>query len=288
MTALFRVKQAAIITQLQDLGRFGQMDIGFSQSGPMDDAAFAANNRLLGNAENAAQLEIAPGGLALEVLAETTLAIAGAYAMPTLDGKPLVNFHSYTAHAGQELRFGFAKHGQYCYLAVKNGFAGEALLNSLSTCARLQIFPLQISKNTLLCGTPETAANQGLARKEIPDYLNHELFVLPSYQYAQFSAETRARFTSQDYRIVTSDRMGTLLEAGQPLSYDGGELLSEGIVPGSIQLTHAGQPIVLQKDAQTIGGYPKIGVLTPESRSRLAQHRAGERVKFTFLDDAEN
>ncbi len=285
MTALFRIREAALVTQLQDLGRFGHMALGFPQSGAMDELAFAVNNRLLDNPKNAVQLEIAPGGSILEVLADATIAIAGAYANPTLEGKPLVNFHSHHVKEGQELRIGFPRLGQYCYLAVKGGFHCPSILDSGSTCARIDLFPRRLGCGSVLESLTDerSVVERGMARQALPDYRDGTFEVSPAYQYAAFSERIRERFVTQRYRVRASDRMGTLLYGELPLSFAGGELLSEGIVPGAIQITNEGQPIVLHKDAQTIGGYPKIGVLTGESRSRLAQCTNGREVRFRFL-----
>ena len=285
MTVLFRIIQPAALTQFQDLGRFGHMALGFPQSGPMDELAFAANNRLLDNPENAVQLEIAPGGVILAVLGEATIALAGAYAHPTLDGKPLVNFHSHRVRGGQELRMGFPRSGQYAYLAVKGGFRVPLFLGSGATCARIGIFPQRLCRGSVLESAADErfAREQGIPRREIPDYRDDTFNVLPSYQYPEFSEAIRARFVAQRYRVRMTDRMGTLLCGGTPLSFAGGEPLSEGIVPGAIQVSNEGQPIVLHKDAQTVGGYPKIGVLTAESRSRLAQCPSGREVRFRFV-----
>ena len=131
--ALFRVIRTAPLTQLQDAGRFGHLHLGFSHSGPMDESAFAINQQLFGDDGSSAQLEFAPGGLMLEVLADVTIAISGAYMQPLLNGKPLVNFCAHQLKQGDRLDFGFAKRGIYAYLAVKGGFAGR--VRSVHACA---------------------------------------------------------------------------------------------------------------------------------------------------------
>lgn len=286
MSAVIKIIQPAILTQLQDLGRFGHMHRGISVSGAMDEPAFLANNRLLGNDPNAAQLEIAPGGLILEFLADTTAAIAGAYANPTLDGKPLINYHSFHAKAQQQLRLSYPKTGQYSYLAIAGGFAAPKILGSRATCQRLGLIPLAIQRNTILTrhdNPPHPAPRpQGLRWHEYPERETQTIAVQPAYQYAEFSPEAKHLFTQQTWRVQQTDRMGTLLTGAEGVSWQGGELLSEGIIPGAIQISNNGMPIVLQKDAQTIGGYPKIGLLDSEARSQLAQMRSGESLRFTF------
>lgn len=282
-TPLLKIRQPALLTQLQDLGRFGQMHRGISISGAMDDIAFTLNNQLLGNDPNAAQLEIAPGGIHIEILADTTIAIAGAYANPTLDNKPLTNYHSYRVRVGQQLRMTYPKNGQYSYLAIAGGFHAEPILGSRSTCARLALNPLPITRGTILHGTPDpNRPEHGIRWKDLPNRQENRLTVIPAYQYDSFSEEARTQFTAQHWKIKSSDRMGTLLTAPQGITWTAGELRSEGIMTGAVQISNNGMPIILQKDAQSIGGYPKIGVLTNESRAQLAQIRAGEMVRFEF------
>ncbi|MBV7433924.1 biotin-dependent carboxyltransferase family protein [Cardiobacteriaceae bacterium TAE3-ERU3] len=282
--ALFRVIRTAPLTQLQDAGRFGHLHLGFSHSGPMDESAFAINQQLLGDDGSSAQLEFAPGGLMLEVLADVTIALSGAYMQPMLNGKPLVNFCAHQLKQGDRLDFGFAKRGIYAYLAVKGGFAAAPILGSRSSTARLNLHAQQVQSGTVLRGSGEVLAEaQGWPRKDIPDYQCDTLEVIPACQYEQFSAEMRELFSTQTYRVSTGDRMGTRLQGDSAISYDHGELLSEGLVPGAIQITREGQPIVLQKDAQSIGGYPKIGVLTEASRSLLAQMNNGRELQFRFV-----
>lgn len=270
--------------QLQDLGRFGQMHLGFSHSGAMDSLAFALNNELLDNSPNATQLEVALGGLVLRALNPCTLAISGAYAKAQLNGKPLVNFHSVTLAKNDKLTFAYAARGLYIYIAVKSGFSAPAILNSSATTKRLSIFPGGVLKEHSvlfsLGSNPLLKQDIGIKRHRLPDYSRRHIEVIPAYQYQQFSAQALHDFCRQAYRIEQSDRMGTRLSGTTPLVYNGEELLSEGLIPGAVQVTHEGQPIVLQKDAQTIGGYPKIGLLDDENRSLLSQIPSGHEVYF--------
>ncbi|MGY0398598.1 MAG: 5-oxoprolinase subunit C family protein [Ostreibacterium sp.] len=285
MSVLFVIEKLALMVQYQDLGRFGYLHQGFSHSGAMDETAFAINNRLLGNDENAPQLEIALGGLQLSVIADCTIAISGAYLKPMLNNKPLVNFATCRVLQGDILSFGFAQSGQYLYLAVSGGFTVSPFLGSCSTTKRLNIAPggaLQIG-DLLSGGTGLGIKLHGEPRHCLSDFQHNIIEVIPAYQHPAFSAESRQHFISQAFTIQASDRMGTRLSANTPISWTKGELLSEGIVPGAVQILPDGNPIVLQKDAQSIGGYPKIGVVPSASRSLLAQMPVGRKVWFQFV-----
>lgn len=283
--ALFQIAGLAPITQYQDSGRKGYLHNGFSHSGAMDSMAFAMNNALLGNTDEATQLEIAPGGLQLNVLADCQVALTGAYLNVVCNDEPLINFAVNRLSAGDKLRFGFSRHGQYAYLGVVGGFAVTPFLDSTATTKRLSIFPGgQLNVGSILSGKDGLELPAAFTkRNRLPDYQATLLEVYPTYQYADFSPQVRQQFIRQAFTVSATDRMGTRLQAEQAVSYNGGELLSEGIIPGAIQVPPDGNPIVLQKDAQSIGGYPKIGVLTEASRSLLAQKSVGKKVGFRFI-----
>lgn len=289
MNDLFVIEKLAVLTQYQDLGRFGHLHHGFSHSGPMDEVAFRINNRLLGNDDNATQLEVALGGLQLTALAGCTIAISGAYLSPMLNGKPLVNFCACRVEVGDVLTFAFVDSkrlaGQYAYLAVAGGFAVTPILGSSATTQRLAIFPGgELQPGKVLIGKAGALITQlqGEPRQYLPKYRHPIIEVIPAGQYELFSVAAKRRFTEQAFTVTASNRMGTKLTAAETIDYRGKELLSEGLIPGAVQIPPDGNPIVLQKDAQSIGGYPKIGWVAEPYRSLLAQVAAGQKVWFRF------
>lgn len=288
MNELFLIEKLAVLTQYQDLGRFGYLHQGFSHSGPMDETAFRINNRLLGNDDNATQLEVALGGLQLTALADCTIAISGAYLNPTLNGKPLVNFCACRVAAGDVLGFAFVDPkrlaGQYAYLAVVGGFVVPPVLGSSATTQRLAVFPGgELKPGQVLAGKSTALTRlQGEPRQHLPRYRNPVIEVIPACQYEQFSVVAKRQFTEQVFTVTASNRMGTKLAADETIDYQGNELLSEGLLPGAVQVPPDGNPIVLQKDAQSIGGYPKIGLVVEPARSVLAQIPVGQPVRFQF------
>jgi len=288
MAELFRITRLAPLTQFQDMGRYGHLSVGFSLSGAMDSTAFALNNELLGNASRATQLEIAPGGLELLALSDCVVAISGTYANPCLNGQPLVNFCCHRIVAGDVLSFGFSKLGLYSYLAVSGGFDVVPFLGSTATTRRIGIFPDRgkplVKGSVLSGGRGLDIALRGIPRQMLPHYAGNVIEVVPAYQYEYFSRDVSRQFATVPFTVKMSDRMGTRLSCLTPLTYAGDELLSEGVMVGAVQIPPDGQPIVLQRDAQSIGGYPKIGVIPEKSRSLLAQMAVGRTLRFTWLD----
>ncbi|MFS2124932.1 biotin-dependent carboxyltransferase family protein [Pseudomonas sp. Pseusp97] len=271
---------------LQDGGRQGWQRQGVSPGGPVDKHAAAWANRLLGNTQGMPLLEIALGGLELEVLADTWLALTGAELPATLDGEPLPGWSRFRVGVGQRLKLGFARAGQRAYLAAAGGFQAAPILGSVSTQTREKLGGLAGNGQPLAAGDLLECAALGerFARGARvpwpyrPDYREPPpLRVLPGPD--AFSKEQRQGFFEQPWQVSPqSDRMGVRLR-GEALSAPRRQW-SLGIVEGAIQVPPDGQPIILLADRQTMGGYPLLGVLHPLDIGRLAQCPAHSQVQF--------
>jgi len=271
---------------LQDGGRQGWQHLGVAPGGPVDKNAAAWANRLLGDAPGVPLLEIALGGVELEVQADTWLALTGAELPATLDGEPLPGWSRFRARPGQRLKLGFARAGQRAYLAAAGGFDAKPILGSVATQMREKLGGLAGKGQPLVAG--DLLECPGLGERFVrgasvpwpfrPDYRETPaLRVLPGPD--TFSAEQRQAFFGQHWQISPqSDRMGVRLR-GEALSAPRRQW-SLGIVEGAIQVPPDGQPIVLLADRQSMGGYPLLGVLHPLDIGRLAQCPAHSEVQF--------
>ncbi|MCB5162989.1 biotin-dependent carboxyltransferase family protein [Marinomonas algarum] len=291
----FKVIKPGLLALLQDLGRHGHQSIGLTTGGPMDEVAFRWANALLDNTPNAAQIEITFGMLSLEAQADTSIAITGADLGATLNGKSIMPWQTYPMRKGDLLAFHQPIWGLRAYLAVKGGFLCEPILGSVATVLREKIGGLTGKGDKLQKGdvltypTGLSHQQRSVPRRAIPNYGLKEIAVILGYQYQSFSPLERAHFFSSDYGISSnSDRMGYRLEGNAINSATKG-IISEGIAYGAIQIPKDGQPIVLLRDRQTIGGYPKIGCVTRISGSILAQQKPGDVIQFTpiTVDQAE-
>ncbi|KJK01595.1 allophanate hydrolase [Pseudomonas sp. 21] len=271
---------------LQDGGRQGWQHLGVSPGGPVDKQAAAWANRLLGNTPGVPLLEIALGGVELEVQADTWLALTGADVPATLDGEPLPGWSRFRAGVGQRLKLGFARAGQRAYLATAGGFHAPSILGSVATQTREKLGGLAgngqpLAADDLLecaaCGERFTRG-ASVPWPYRPDYRETPtLRVLPGPD--AFSEEQRQAFFEQRWQVSPqSDRMGVRLR-GEALSAPRRQW-SLGIVEGAIQVPPDGQPIVLLADRQSMGGYPLLGVLHPLDIGRLAQCPAHSEVRF--------
>lgn len=289
-TSAFKVIQAGPLASLQDAGRFGVRHLGITQGGAIDLHAWAWANYLVANPWGAAAVEITFGGLKLEAITDVQLALAGADLGATLDGKPMQTWTALQMRTGQTLAFSTPRNGLRAYLAVAGGFQGESLLGSLSGVAREKLGGHSGDGKQLALGdilhAQQSAGDSPTETRQIPateklDYSRPALldFILGA-QAEYFSGVSLFEFFNQSWTVDNrSDRMGIRLN-GPVLKCSINNLVSEGLTLGAVQVPPDGQPIVLLNDRQTIGGYPRLGTLTPLSCARLAQCLPGQQVSF--------
>lgn len=285
MSALL-IEASTPLCLLQDAGRFGVRHLGVTQGGAVDWVSMSWANHLLGNALDAAVIEITLGGLTLLAEQDCCLALAGADLGVMLDDRPLAPWRSFFVRKGQCLRFTQPILGARAYLAAPGGFDAPSVLGSCASVVREELGGLDglgkpLAKEDRLSYSGSAFALQTLADKLIPDFdLNTPLDVVLGAQIGQFSGVSLFDAFNSDWTLDSrADRMGIRL-LGPELVYLGKPMISEGIPLGAIQVPPDGQPIVLLNDRQTIGGYPRLGALTPLSLARLAQRLPGTTVRF--------
>jgi len=284
------VRQPGLLSLLQDRGRFGRAALGLTTGGPLDPLAAGVANRLLENEANATLIEVSFGGLELLIEGEAQVAVTGASLPLTLNGQERPLWTTLSLEDGDCLALGFSEVGCRTYLAVRGGFAVAQSFGSTATVPREGIGGLDggpLKPGDRLPIHPATAVD---ARSVVPVHrprYHHRatVRVIPGYQQQDFPRLEQRRFFGSEYRISDrSDRMGYRLE-GPAIACDVQGILSEGIVPGAIQVPADGQPIVLLNDRQTIGGYPKIGAALSLDCAALAQLRPGNIVNFTPVSE---
>lgn len=282
-----RVLRPGPLSLLQDAGRVGWQHLGVSPGGVQDGHAAAWANRLLGNAWGTPLLEIALGGMELRAEAEVWLALAGAEARIEVDGRVVPNWSRFALRAGQRLKIGFAASGQYLYLAAAGGFAAEPVLGSISTQVREELGGLDgagaalVEGDLLACAGGAFACAASVPWPYRPDYrATPVLRVITGGDAVAFSEAALAAFFGQVWQLAPqSDRMGARLR-GEPLVAPVRQW-SLGVARGAIQVPPDGQPIILQADRQTMGGYPVLGWLHPLDQWRLAQCQTRQNLHFT-------
>lgn len=284
----FRVSRAGPLALLQDAGRFGVRHLGVTQGGPADLHAWAWANYLTGNAWGTAALEITFGGLELEAERDLTIALTGADLGIRHNRQPAAMWRTLAIRAGDTLTFGTPVNGLRTYLAVAGGFRGDTVLGSSACVVREQLggFDGQgtsLQKGDTLTVNPTEAApmDRIAPDSEQRDYRQTTtLDLLPGAQIAAFAGKSLFDAFNAQWQVdQRADRMGVRL-TGPILRCNIGSLVSEGISLGAVQVPPDGQPIALLNDRQTIGGYPRLGNLTPLAASLLAQCMPGQTVRL--------
>ncbi len=284
----FHVERAGPLALLQDAGRFGVRHLGVTQGGPADLHGWAWANYLAGNTWGTPALEITFGGLKLVAGQVLTVAIAGADLTAKHNNKPLPLWRTVTLKKGDQLTFGTPVNGLRAYLAVAGGFAADPVLGSVSCVVREKLGGFNGQGNRLENGNQLMVTNteshnpeREAPTHERPDYSSPAtLNLLTGAQIASFTGRSIFDAFNAGWRVDNrADRMGVRL-TGPKLHCNIESLVSEGISLGAIQVPPDGQPIALLNDRQTIGGYPRLGNLTPLAASRLAQCQPGQVVKL--------
>ncbi|MGN6318258.1 biotin-dependent carboxyltransferase family protein [Trinickia sp.] len=306
------VLRAGLLTSVQDLGRTGYRHLGVAQAGALDALALEVGNRLVGNAPHAAAIEVTVGPAMLRFTQPLRIAITGAQFNATLDGARVHPWWSLPVRPGQELVLQGPIRGMRGYVCVGGGVDVLPVLGSRSTDMGASFGGLggrQLRDGDRLpTGAAPTGQGRALAvgapafGVKAPQLCRfaqvaHEparrgrhaagaeramsIRVLRGPEYDAFDEKARAAFWSDEWCVTpNSNRMGYRL-AGTALSREHEtELLSHAVLPGTIQVPGNGQPIVLMADAQTTGGYPRIGVVIAADLWKLAQVRLGGAVRF--------
>jgi antagonist of KipI len=291
------VLDGGLLTTVQDTGRFGFQRYGVPVSGAMDPFALRAANRLAGNADGDAGLEMTLLGPRLRFLAPATIALAGADLGASLDGRPLPRWESLEVTEGATLAFSSALDGVRGYLAVGGGIDAPPVLGSRSTYTRARLGGLGGRALTAgdLLPTPGISPVIEGARRRLPLERqpvyghDHRLRVILGPQDDRFTSEGVSTFLRSAYTVTPqSDRMGCRL-AGPKISHAAGaDIVSDGSPLGAVQVAGDGVPIVLMADRGTAGGYAKIATVIGVDVGRLSQAAPGDTVRFeaVTLDEA--
>lgn len=289
-TSCIKVLRAGPLALLQDSGRFGVRHLGVTQGGPADLYSWAWANHLTGNPWGTANLEITFGGLQLVAGRDLDIAVTGADMGATIEQKPVPLWQRITWKEGETLAFDAPVSGLRAYLAVCGGFVAEPVLGSVASVTREELggfcgMGSKLATGDLLSvhstGQEPVGGPSQAPQVAIPDFSQPAVLdLLPGAQIAHFSGRSLFDAFNSWWQVDDrADRMGVRL-TGPRLRCNIRSLVSEGINLGGVQVPADGQPIVLLNDRQTIGGYPRLGSLSPLAASRLAQCLPREKIRL--------
>lgn len=280
---MIEVVQSGPLATIQDLGRPGHAHLGVPHSGAADAHALRLANRLVGNPESAAGIEFTIGGAALRFHRHAWITLTGAPLPAQVDGRAYGMNAPFHVPANGLLELGTPALGLRSYLAVRGGLATEDVLGSRSTDLLSGLGPAPLSAGDRLPLGPTTGLDDmrvDVAPVSLPSDVP-VLRILPGPRDDWFTAKALAALTSEPYTVSSeSNRVGVRLE-GTPLPRArDGELSSEGMVTGALQVPPSGLPIVFLADHPTTGGYPVIAVLASGDVPTAAQLRPGQHIRF--------
>lgn len=278
-----RIERPGLQATVQDGGRPGAASLGVSLSGALDRSSWRTANRLVGNREDAAALEIAGGGFEAVALGDLWIAVTGARGALSIGGREIDHSAAQLWRSGEVLRLGWFTAGARAYLAVRGGIAAPRVLGSAATDTLAGIGPAPLQEGqTCLLGDDVAGEIPGsdLAPWSPPPSLI-EVRVVPGPRADVFPASAVETLFETTWTVsAASDRVGMRLDGPALARDDASELPSEGMVPGAIQVPPSGMPTILLADGPVTGGYPVIATVTDADLDALGQASAGTRIRF--------
>ncbi|MFE6868076.1 biotin-dependent carboxyltransferase family protein [Kitasatospora sp. NPDC057692] len=285
MTDAVVVVRPGPLSTVQDLGRRGVAHLGVPRAGALDGPALRAANRLVGNEPGAAAVETTVGGIAVRALRPLVVAVTGAPSPVRVDGRPAAWGAPVAVAAGSVVDVGAATAGVRAYLAVAGGFAVEPVLGSRSADLLSGLGPAPLAAGDRLPVGPRPPYRPAPELVPLPaPPAELVLRLRPGPRADWFAPDTAARLARTPYRVAPASNRIALRTEGPPLTRTReGELPSEGMVLGAVQVPPDGLPVVFLADHPTTGGYPVVGVVPPADLAAAAQARPGTPVRFAVL-----
>lgn len=290
------VLSAGPMLTVQDSGRFGLRHFGVSSAGPIDRPAMALANALVGNDPGAAALEFAGPAGRFRATRPLRFAVAGADCAIRIDKRPVSAGESHVLNAGETLTVGSPDGVVWAYLAFSGGIETPPVLRSRSTHLRSGVggvegrsvragdqLPLGYDDPDASCLRPAVRLDN-----HAPGRGCGPIRIVLGPQDNHFAADVVARLTECDFLVTPQrDRMAMVLGGTELPAAQGHDIVSDGTVPGSVQVPGSGMPLVLLAESQTTGGYPKIGTIASADLVRLAQMPAGSSFRFAIISRDE-
>lgn len=274
-----KVLSTGTYASIQDLGRVGYRRYGVPLSGAMDQKCFRLANLLLQNEENDAAVELLLTGGKFEFQGKTTAVLTGADFRPVLNDKEIQSNNPFQVSEGDILTFGRPGNGSCCYLAVKGGFDTEIALGSRSQFANITYRSrLVVGDKLPFSDTDFAVSSNNSAIKPDDSIFSDEIILVKKGPEFDCLPE---QFFDQTFSLSGNcTRMAYQVNEPVPISVQSKNMLTSSTMPGTVQLTPSGQLMILMRDSQVTGGYPRVLQLREDSISLLAQKRIGAKLRF--------
>ncbi len=281
---MIKVLKSGFFTTIQDLGRFGFRDIGVPVSGAMDNYSAKLGNLILGNQDDSAILEITMGNCCLFFKSQTHICITGADCTAKINNKAIALNCAIKVNRNDTLSFHSPIYGVRTYLAVKGGFQTEKVLGSRSYYENITSISRVQNNDNLLIHGDSFSITDSFASIKINNlhFTSTQIQIYKGPEYELLNVVQKESLLNQKYTVSNENsRMGYLLKEKVPNQLE--SMLTSAVLPGTVQLTPSGKLIVLMRDCQVTGGYPRILQLTENAINRLAQKTTGDQFEFDII-----
>lgn len=285
------------LTTVQDAGRRGYQRYGLGVSGAVDVRSYVYANILVGNNFNEAVLEATILGPTIEFTSDSVISVTGGNLSPSINGKPFDMYRAICVKKGDVLAFGEQKTGCRAYIAFAGGLAITPIMGSRSTYIKAHLGGYEgrkLQKGDEIAFRKPFARPKNIEKRFIePEQFGGEytVRVLMGPQEENFTNEGIETFLGNAYSVTNKfDRMGYRLTGPKITHVTDGNIITDGITFGAIQVPDGGEPIIMLSDRQTTGGYAKIASVINVDMPYIAQCKAGDKVRFvkTDIETAQN
>ena len=277
---MIKVISKGLYTTIQDKGRFGYRNIGVPSSGYMDSESAETANLIINNPKDNPLIEATLIGPTLEFKKSAVICITGGEFSPTLNDIKISTYSAIEVNKGDILKINNSSIGSRCYISIQGTIISHTILGSKSFYHQITNSNIIEDGDIFLFKKNIRTLEQKYTHKKFE--LNKTINVFRGPEFKCLSKESINTLFNEEFSIGINNRMAyNLLEKIQ----DGvNSIISSGVIPGTVQLTPSGNIIILHRDSQTTGGYPRILQLNEKSLNDLAQLRTGDKIRFKLLN----
>ena len=277
---MIKVISKGLYTTIQDKGRFGYRNIGVPSSGYMDSESAETANLIINNPKDNPLIEVTLIGPTLEFKKSAVICITGGEFSPTLNDIKISSYSAIEVNKGDILKINNSSIGSRCYISIQGTIISDTILGSKSFYHQITNSNIIEDGDIFLFKKNIRTLEQKYTHKKFE--LNKTINVFRGPEFKCLSNESIKTLFNEEFSIGINNRMAyNLLEKIQ----DGvNSIISSGVIPGTVQLTPSGNIIILHRDSQTTGGYPRILQLNEKSLNDLAQLRTGDNIRFKLLN----
>ena len=276
---MIKVIQPGLFTTIQDGGRHGYRNIGIPSSGFMDQESAWAANKIVNNDREESLIEITLKGPTLLFNNNCTISITGGDFNPLINGMPIKMYESINVKLGDTLKINNSKNGARCYLAISGGIDVKSIFGSKSFLSNItESYYLRKGDEIKIY---DNSNNKILKKNKLKFKLNRSMDVFKGPEFDLLSIKFKNILFESEFTIRSNSRMAYNLDEKAQIGIK--SIISSPVMPGSVQLTPSGKIIILHRDCQTIGGYPRILQLDTNSLNNLSQLKSNDKIKFSLI-----